>query len=400
MGEGLPTIKIGFDISATGKLKAGCGYFADSLIRHLAEIDPENQYILYPTFGNAFWDPDWSSEICRIHRPNFHRAQGHRTFSSANFFWNHLPENFESHLGNPQVIHSNNFFCPTALREARLVYTLYDLSFVLHPEWTTEVNRTSCFHGVFNASLYADWIVSISHYSREHFLRVFPYYPSDRIVVAHPASRFGDPIATSPPQNLPPLIPGQFWLNVGVVEPRKNLHRLLQAYELLKNDLGETYPLVLAGGQGWLMDDFEKKMDDLHLRQDVILLGYVDNETLQWLYRNCFVFIYPSLFEGFGMPVLEAMSQGAPVITSNVSSLPEIAGEAALLIDPTREEEIFQAMRRLVRNPQLPFLLKDKSIRQASQFSWRSTASVVLQSYRDVSSRPPLFPPSSGGGAF
>ena len=384
-------MKIGFDISQTGKLKAGCGYFADSLIRHLAEIDPENKYILYPTFGDTYWDPDWFSGTCRIGRQNFQYGQGHRTFEGAKLFWNHSPEDFEAKLGNPDIVHSNNFYCPRSLRKARLVYTLYDLSFLAHPEWTTEQNRIACFDGVFNASLYADLIIAISYYTRNHYLKIFPHYPADRIVVGHPASRFVAPADIPLPQNLPPLVPQQFWLNVGVLEPRKNHQRLLRAYALLKAKLGKTWPLVFAGGRGWLMENFEKELDALNLRQDVFLLGYVEDEILQWLYQNCFAFIYPSLFEGFGLPVLEAMSLGAPVITSNVSSLPEIAGQAALFIDPTSEEAVFQAMRQLTSDPRARLLLKENSIRQAAQFSWRSTASFVLECYRDLSPRSPIF---------
>ena len=384
-------MKIGFDVSQTGKSKAGCGYFADSLIRHLAEIDSENNYILYPTFGDLYWDPEWASGTCRIHRPNFQCTSGNKTLAAAKVFWNHPSADFETHLGNPDIIHSNNFYCPTGLYNARLVYTLYDLSFLIYPEWTTEQNRTGCFDGVFNASLYADFIFSISRYSRKHFLEIFPHYPADRIVVVYPGSRFIGPREISKPEKLSILKPDKFWLNVGVIEPRKNHQGLLQAYALLKGNLGKTFPLVLAGGRGWLMDDFEEKLEALNLRQDVILLDYVDDETLQWLYQNCFAFIFPSLFEGFGLPVLEAMSLGAPVIASHVSSIPEIVGQAGILVDPRNEERLAQAMRKLVTDPNFRIDLKEKTIQQASQFPWKSAAGAVLQAYREMLSRDRLF---------
>jgi len=390
-------MKIGFDVSQTGKLKAGCGYFADSLIRHLAEIDSENNYILYPTFGDLYWDSDWRSGIGQIHRPNFKWGLAHKTFAAAKFFWQHLPANFEIRLGNPDIIHSNNFYCPVGVRKAKVIYTLYDLSFLIYPEWTTEQNRTGCFNGVFNASLYADFIFSISRYSRKHFLEIFPHYPADRIVVVHPGSRFIGPREISKPKKLSILQPDKFWLNVGVIEPRKNHQGLLQAYALLKGSLGKTLPLVLAGGRGWLMDDFEEKLEALNLRQDVILLDYVDDETLRWLYQNCFAFIFPSLFEGFGLPVLEAMSLGAPVIASHVSSIPEIVGQAGVLINPTNEEALSQAMHKIATNPGFRVDLKKKALQQASQFSWKSTASTALQCYRDVLSRDPIFSGTSSG---
>ncbi len=380
-------MRIGFDISQTGRLKAGCGYFAYSLIQALAEVDSENEYILYPTFGDAFWDPDWPTTTCQIDKPNFRRGLGHRTFESVRLFWGNPPADFETQLGDPDIIHSNNFFCPTQLKKARLVYTLHDLAFIEHPELTTEQNRINCFTSAFNASLYADAIIAVSEYTRCNFLEIFPHYPADRVVVAYEASRFSGGSKIIRPIGLPPLEPERFWLTVGTVEPRKNHKRLLYAYAKLKAHLGQTFPLVLAGGRGWLMDDFEKVIDDLGLRQDVLLLGYVEDEVLQWLYQNCFAFIYPSLFEGFGLPVIEAMSQGAPVIVSNTTSLPEIVDSAGLLVNPLQEDEIFQAMLKLSTGEVSREVLKDMAIRRAAAFSWTSTARVVLEVYRGVASR-------------
>jgi glycosyltransferase involved in cell wall biosynthesis len=382
-------MRIGFDISQTGKMKAGCGFFADGLIRNLAKIDEHNEYFLYPTFGDHFWDPEWRTATVKIHHPKFHSLREHTSFQSAKHFWNHPPTDFETRLGGPDLIHSNNFFCPTRLRNARLIYTLYDLSFLTHPEWTSEENRIGCFQGVFNASLYAELIISISQYSRKHFLEIFPHYPSERIVVVHPASRFLKSHEIQQPKNIFNLHPNRFWLNVGVLEPRKNHHGLLRAYSLLKREFGRTFPLVLAGGKGWLIEDFEKEIDSLDLRPDVISLGYLDDESLQWLYQNCFAFVYPSFFEGFGLPVLEAMTLGAPVITANVSSIPEIVGDAGILVDPFHEQELFQAMRRLMEDPLHRIALQEKGLRRAAHFSWSTTASQILNYYQDVHRRKP-----------
>jgi len=377
-------MKIGFDISQTGRLKAGCGYFAEGLIRHLAAIDSENEYILYPTFGDVYWDPDWRAATVQINRPNFRRGLGHRSFEDMRSFWTNPPADLELQLGQADIVHSNNFFCPTVLKKARLVYTLYDLGFMEYPESTTEANRLACFNGVFYASLHADLVVAISEYSRHHFLEMFPHYPSEGVVVAFPASRFARNDGLARPVNLAFLQPGQFWLNVGTLEPRKNQRRLLQTYARLKAHLGKTFPLLFAGGKGWLVDDLEKNIDVLGLRQDVILLGYVDDTALQWLYQNCFAFIYPSLFEGFGMPVLEAMSLGAPVITSNITAIPEIVGSAALLVDPVNEAELFQSMLRLAESTQMRAILRNQAMRRVAAFSWEATAERVLRCYQDL----------------
>jgi glycosyltransferase involved in cell wall biosynthesis len=391
-------MRIGFDVSQTGHGKAGCGYYAYSLIRELAAIDSQNEYILYPTFGDAYWDPDWPTSTFQTSRPNFRRGIGHRTHEALQVFWNTYTLDLDDHLGRPDIVHSTNFYCPVGLRRARLVYTLYDLCFVLHPEWTTETNRISCFTGVFNASAYADHIIAISDHTRRHFVDVFPHFPPDAISVVYPASRFAGPADPPRPTGLPPLQPEAFWLSVGTIEPRKNHKRLLAAYAHLRARQNNVGPLVLAGAKGWLVDDFDAVLEHLGVRPHVLVLGYVDDDALQWLYENCFAFVYPSLFEGFGLPVLEAMSLGAPVIASGVTSIPEIAGDAALLIDPERTEDLAAAMERLHTDEHLRERLRAASLQRAKLFSWRRAAQQVLDLYAAVADRAPRTTVEQNGG--
>lgn len=372
-------MKIGFDISQTGRSKAGCGYFADSLIKELAKIDQKNEYLLYKTFGDSFWDSH-ANETAKIEQANFKQGLKHHSLNAAQEFWRNSPADMKIQLGSPDIIHANNFFCPTK-KVSKVIYTLYDLSFLEHPELTTEMNRTICFNGLFTASLNADFIVAISEYSRCHFLKTFPHYPAEQISVVYPASRFSNK-KYDRPVRVSHLQPNHFWLNVGTLEPRKNHRRLLQAYAKLKAHQGDMMPLVLAGGDGWMMSDFQNQLTELGLQQDVICLGYVDDIELQWLYQNCFSFIYPSLFEGFGLPVLEAMSSGAAVVTSDISSIPEIVGAAGVLINPFEVESIFQAMRKLHNGEVNHSLLKNSAIERSKIFSWQHTAKRVLETYQ------------------
>lgn len=380
-------MRIGFDISQTGTGKAGCGYFADSLIQHLSEVDRENQYVLYPTFGNFYWDPNWKKSTRRITNPRFRRGEGHASLESAQAFWATPPEDMETHLGKPDIVHSNNFFCPRGLKTARLVYTLHDLAFVEAPEWHTEQNRSGCFEGVFNASLYADLVISVSEYSRRHFLEVFPHFPPERIVVVHLASRFSPDPGLPRPSSLTSIEPERFWLSVGTIEPRKNHLRLLQAYAKLKKTGKAAFPLVLAGGAGWLMQDLRAALARLKLQDSVIMPGYIDNSTLQWLYQNCYALVYPSLFEGFGLPVLEAMSLGAPVISSNTTSIPEIVADAGILVNPLDTEELFDAMLQLYEDRSLRRSLGERGIQRARLFSWETAARKVLECYKTCTPR-------------
>lgn len=384
---------IGFDVSQTGKAKAGCGFFSDNLIRHLAIIDSNNQYFLYPTFGNHFWD-DHFQDTCKINQSNFKQGLFHKNLSDAALFWStSSATEIEQKLGSANILHTNNFFCPTQLQKAKLVYTLFDLSFLEYPDCTTEHNRIACLDGVFNASLFADFIICISEYSRQHFLQYFPHYPENRTAVVHLASRFENQKQFSTPSpHLEKYQPQKFWLHVGTLEPRKNIKRLLRAFSKLVKQQTSPYPLLLAGNPGWLEENIEVFIKDLGLQPYVHLLGYMETNDLQWLYQNCFSCIYPSLFEGFGLPVLEAMSLGAPVICSNSSSLPEISGDSTLLIDPHDEEAILQALLRLVNDSAYREKLKILGQNQAKKFSWEKTARTVLNLYQKVVNEPKYTP--------
>ena len=379
-------MRIAYDITQTGKDKAGCGYFAYSLIRALAGLDRDNEYLLLNSFGENYWDGSTSPKSIGIHKPNIRPGIRHMDRTAAYRFWHFPPADLEKALGGPDIVHSNNFHCPSGLHQARLIYTLYDLSFMEHPEWTTEANRTACFEGVYKASLHADMLLAISEYSRSHFLRTFPHYPPDQVRVIYPASRYpkikkrSERPATLPAQ----ILPEKFWLCVGTLEPRKNHSGLLRAYARHKARAGKVLPLVHAGGPGWLMNDFKDQIRKMDLQQDVILLGYVDDDSLQWLYQNCFAFLYPSFFEGFGLPVLEALSQGAAVISSNTTSIPEIVGKAGMLVDPAVDEQTANAMDELVDDQTLLTTLRLAAPLQAESFNWERTAHETLKLYRSL----------------
>ena len=382
-------MKIGFDISQTGSLKAGCGYFADSLIRALADLDSENKYILYPHFGTTFWDPNGEKNTIKVNKPNMERKRIGRDIETAFSFWENIGVDSEERLGNPDVIHANNFYCPSGLTKARVVYTLYDLNFLDNPELTTEENRSKCFGGVFTAAISADFIVSISQYSLKRFLEIYPHYPKERTGVVHLGSRFcstdqmnmiGDMVSG--------LEPDRFWLSVCTLEPRKNLRRLLRAFREYLNLTADPRPLVLAGGKGWMEGDLENFIGELGLNGHVLLTGYVSDEKLCWLYQNCFAFIYASLYEGFGLPVLEAMGFGAAVITSNTTSLPEVAGEAAHYVDPLNIQNMAEGFRILAMDNGYRHTLRKNAFIQAKKFSWRKSAEEILYCYRQILTMP------------
>jgi glycosyltransferase involved in cell wall biosynthesis len=173
-------------------------------------------------------------------------------------------------------------------------------------------------------------------------------------------------------------------LYVGSIEPRKNLLRLLQAYARLRKDL-PGWKLVLVGARNaWKSTPISEEMRKLNLAPWVQLTGYIPEEDLPALYNGAGLFAFPSLYEGFGLPVLEAMACGTPVITSNVSSLPEVAGDAALLVDPYNVEEIAAAMVNVLSDQELSEDLHRRGLERSKEFSWERTAQQTLEVYKKV----------------
>ncbi len=380
---------IGFDISQAGAGKAGCGFFAHAMAGALLQAAPEHRYAFYPSFGDFYFDP--LMPLANPYRGrDSHYGPRHLSRDSAAAFWN--ATGLESALGEPDVIHANNFWCPVQLRSSRLVYTCYDLGFTVAPEWTTEANRVGCFEGMFRSAVAADWVVAISTASRSHYLRVFPHFPEERIRVIYPCSRFASPaIEGRRPAALAHAAPGAFWLSVGTIEPRKNQLRLAQAFARYLALGGAPMPLVLAGGKGWLMEGLQRALEDLGIARQVIMPGYVSDGELAWLYRNCFGNLYPSLFEGFGLPVLEGMQFGAASIVSDASSLPEVAGNAAVLVPPEDVEGWAQAMLRLSRDAPARARLRAAAVTQAARFEPRASATALLDLYAEALTVPKRF---------
>lgn len=381
-------MRIGFDASQTGAGRAGCGWYAHGLLAGLAAVDDANEYVVYPTFGTDYWSPRAGADTYLPKVPRFRRGLRHHTLDQMQAFWRRPGNDFEARLGDPDVVHANNFFCPSGLTRARLVYTLYDLSFLDQPDWSTEANRVACFAGVYGASLRADQVVAISSYSRDRFLAHFPHFPAPRVTVVPPASRFAPGGASRRPAALRELAPGDFWLHVGTVEPRKNIEHLCEAFAAALRTDAARRRLVLAGAGGWLMGPWRRRLAELGVADLVVELGYVDDDVLRWLYENCFALVFPSRYEGFGMPALEAMSLGAPVVAANSTSLPEIVADAGMLIDANDPASTAAAMRTLQENPGRRAAMRARGLEIAARYDWTASARSVLAVYERAVGEP------------
>lgn len=367
-------MKIGFDISQTCENKSGTGFYADQLIRALADIDKENEYTLLPWFYD--------------YRP---QTIGHATSIRQDNFECKLVKNFsdsDSTMKKLDIVHSNNFRYPKDI-SAKKIVTVYDVCFMDDPEYTTEANRLFCYQGTLDSMLFADKVIAISNYTKERLLHFFPSVPEHKIEVIYCGNRNSLLSETEDSQVLKKfcLKKEQYFLSVGTIEPRKNYGTLLKAYQRYKERTKNYKRLCIAGGYGWMQENFAEEIKSLGLEQDVVVTEYVSDKELANLYRYCFGFLYPTWYEGFGLPVLEAVNFGKPAIVSDVTSLPEIIGEGGLLAEPGSFGAFAEYMLRLEEEEGLYQNVVKKGYGRVSRFQWAEAAKQVLDVYKRVLQR-------------
>ncbi len=273
----------------------------------------------------------------------------------------------------------------------KTVTTIHDMSYRVFPQYHPR-RRVIQLRAFESRLRRVDRIITDSEYSRREIVEILKV-PEERVTVTYlgVGSQY-KPMDITLEKKLALKkryhLPKQFLLYVGTIEPRKNLARLIEAYYLYRQEEpGSALKLVLAGGKGWLFEDIFARVMDLHLEQDIIFTGYVDSEDLPYLYNMAKAFVYPSLYEGFGLPPLEAMSCGTPVISSNTSSIPEVVGKAGILIDPYQVNELAEAIYRVAGSVSLREEMKRMGLEQARRFSWRQCAIETLQVYRECMSQ-------------
>ncbi len=373
-------MNIGFDVAQTCVERAGCGWYADSLARALVAVAPGNEYQLYHHFGG--WLNASREAGTHLHAPNVREPVNDLEVEQAAALWRRVASGQESLPGEPDIVHANCYQAPV-VGQARLVFTVYDVSFWTHPEFTTDGNRLLCQAGVFAALERADGLLFISENSHREFERHLPGW----------LERHGKPwtVTLLGPREQPAAASATqddgdnaCWLAVGTLEPRKNYETLLDALDLYWARSVHPRPLRIAGGGGWKSDTLKGRLATQEAAGRVQRLGYVPDDELSRLYTSAFGFVFPSWHEGFGLPVLEALGHGTPVICSNRASLPEVGGDAAVYINPASAESICQSMLDLEADPGRRAVLAEAGRRQAARFSWEKTARETLAFYERV----------------
>ena len=376
----MPHPLIGLDYTAAVHQAAGIGRYVREMTRALVTLRPDSELRLFvagartvrlpPPPGQAVYRPSPLSE--RTHARLWHRLR--------------LPLPVELWTGPLDLFHACDFTLPPTRSRVRTVLTIYDLAYERYPAETMPGMARYLSAVVPRSARRADHVIAISEATRADLIDLY-HLPPEKISVAypgveprfHPRPDAGEEAALRARYGLPEA---PFVLTVGTLQPRKNHLRLVRAFARLEASLRKQTRLVIAGGAGWAYRSVQEEVVRLGLEEQVIFTGFVADADLPALYRLATVFAYPALYEGFGLPVLEAMACGVPVVAANTSSLPEITGpEAALLVDPFDVDGIASALARLLSDEALRLSLREKGPVRAGQFTWARTAMAVWGAY-------------------
>jgi len=262
-------------------------------------------------------------------------------------------------------------YIPFRSKKGAEIPVVYGFVWVRFPETVPKTRLYYLNYVLPKAIKRASVLVTISQSVKDEIVDMYDVDP-DRIAIVSPGPQHGLGSVKSTSPRVPQL-PKEFMLFVGTLEPKKNISGLIEAYGRLRTRRPDFPPLVCAGGLGWRTENFREALEAQVRAGNVVLLGYVDESVVDMLYEKALAFVFPSLYEGFGMPVLEAMGAGCPVLTSNCWSLPEVAGGAALLVDPANTDEIESGLETLADDGALRLKMRDAGLKRAAHYSWEAT---------------------------
>lgn len=370
-------MRIAIDAHSIGTKLGGNESYARNLIEGLARIDNVNAYTLYVTTSEAFdsYRQRWPNFTVRLTRPHTPLIRIPLTLSA------------ELRKNPVDVLHVQFTappFCPCPV-----VVSVHDLSFEHLPATFNRRSRTQLRLTVRHSVRKAARVLTLSEHTRKDVIETYGVnsHRVETIPIAAPP-HFGPVSDAKELQRVRHTygIDSDYILSVGSIQPRKNLIRLIHAYELLRdNDSAVKLPkLVLVGKRAWLYDETLRALEKTALGEHVILTGYVPESDLPPLYSGALCLVYPSFFEGFGLPPLEAMQCGTPVIIGNRTSLPEVVGDAAITVDPFDLHAIARALEDVVNRPELREELRVKGLERARMFDWQETARRTLKVYEHV----------------
>jgi len=367
-------MRIAIDAHSVGARLGGNETYAINLIEALAQIDQTNHYTLYVTkppavdrFANRW--PNFTVRLTLPHTPIVR-----------------IPLTLSRELRRHPVDLLHVQYTAPPFAPCPIVTTIHDLAYEHLPETFNRRSWMQMRLTVRRTARRAAHIITVSEYSRQDIIKTYGIDPEFVTVTPeaapHSFARVTDEDRLSNVRKSYG-IERDYILSLCSIQPRKNLVRLIQAYSLLRRSHpeGKLPQLVLAGKRAWLDNETMRAAQRDELSADIRFTGYVADEDLNALYSGATCFVYPSYFEGFGLPVLEAMKCGTPVIAGNRTSIPEVAGEAALLFDPFDVNSLVEALTRVVNDSEYRATLSVKGLQRANEFSWQTTARLTLAVY-------------------
>lgn len=382
-------MKVAFDVQLFLKgEKTGIAWCADNLIKELSKYS-NNEYTL-----NYFETKQAKEKLNELneYRKNGCKDNACKYFSDIMYklLWNIIPVGYSLFFGKEeQITQFFNYAVPPGVK-GKKVTIIYDMAYIAIPETVRKKTRRWLELTVKKSCKRADRIITISDFSKSEIIK-YLQVPEDKIVVMPmgvDSNLFHNKYSNQQVQKIKDKynINGQYFLYLGTLEPRKNIERIIEAYSNLvkRNCIMEIPKLVLAGKKGWMYDTIFKKVKQLNLEDNVIFTGYVLEKEAPILMCGAKSFIFTSLYEGFGMPVIEAMSCGTPVITSNTTSLNEISGNAAIKVNPFNTNEITNALEKILFNEELLRECRNKGLEHASKYTWKEAAEILNKVYSEL----------------
>jgi len=365
-------VRIGILAGSLDKFKGGIGRYTRNLLHWLPKVSPPDfEYVVVHSRATV----DLPQGVSHIAFPGLSSIP--RKIMTGSLSVPYLCRRY--HL---DLIHDTEQLGPFFLwTPCATVLTIHDLSVTLFPDTATRTTRLYT-HLLGPAARRCSRIIAVSKSTKRDLVRILNIDPH-KIDVIYEASE-----GPLPPGDRESSIvtrigleAGDYILYVGYIEPRKNLLRLVDAYRILRKRYAREEKLVLVGKPLYRVHELHQHIKKSRLDDDVLMLGCVTDAELDALYANASLFVYPSLYEGFGLPVLEAMRHGCPVVTTNVSSLPEVAGEAGLLVPPNDTESIASSIENALSNGPLRKKMTARGYRRAFRFSWRRCAELTFRTY-------------------
>jgi glycosyltransferase involved in cell wall biosynthesis len=373
-------MRIGIDASPILKERAGVGNYTYQLIKQLSRLDRVNQYVLFYCHHQ-----DVRNRVMKLENPNFESKTVRFPIKIMKMFWASVRRpKVDRWVGKVDLYHSTAFYLnPTS--SGKSILTIFDVNFLAMRKFTLWSGRWHFAPKMRDYTRRSHNIITVSESSKREIIK-YLNVPDEKISVIYGGysdifkPKADDRISGEVRKKY--NIKGNYLLYVGTLEPRKNLLGLIRAYS--QSRAKEDFILVLAGGRGWKYENIFKLVRKLKLENRIIFTGYVPENDLPGLYQDASLFVYPSFYEGFGLPPLEAMACGIPVVVSNTTSLPEVVGDAGVYVDPNDIEQIAFSIDTVLSDSELRRNLIQRGVERAKLFSWEKTAKETLELYKQV----------------